>query len=174
MRTIRPARRNAFLLNEALIAIAVGGVAVVIGTKLLVDAIYLHYLAAGHDRRQIVQDALTEHLRADLMAAAEFAWREDGAGATLLLFAGGEPDEEVSYRVEPERLTRRSSMGPEAVWSAERLQFRAEAPPSAALLRIAFVEMPPARATALPNRTLERTFRLPRARTAATEPEAGP
>lgn len=170
--------RRAFLLAEAMFAIAMGVVAVAIGSKLLVDAMYLQYLAAGHDNRLIAQNAVTEHLRADLLSSAAYEWRTDGDAATLLLFESKpSTTAEIEYRIEPEHVVRRTAQGDESVWGAERLAFRGERlpAPNTSLLRIAFVEVPPARATALPNRTLERTFRLPPERAAApAKPEATP
>lgn len=160
---IRTPRRSGFLIAEALLAVIIGAITVVIGTKLIFDSINLQHLAAGHDNRQIVQAAISAHLRTDLLAATSFQWQSGSDGAALHLFDSVGTGPQIIYEFQPAAVTRRTPDGGESIWTADRLNFHAERKTNAdpALLRLTFIEIPPARATILPNRKLEMTFVLP-------------
>jgi len=154
--------RRAFLLAEALSAVAL---AVVLGGllgKLMLDAFYLQRVAAEHSNRMATIDSAMRQIRRDTVAVTSYA--PEGA-ALVLSVAGADGQQHVRWTVAPDVLQRVREDGEDREWRATRLRFawRIEHGPRGDVLTIDFIETPPPRGSALPNRTYSTAFFLPQA-----------
>lgn len=158
--------RRGFLLLELVIVVVLAAGVLWILSKLLIDGLYLQRIAGQHVARVGVVDALTRRIRTDALSAIGYGWRVAEREATLVLSgrAGGSTSE-VRYVFEPDRVVRSERSGESVTWQRERLRFaaRTERGPQADILYVDFIELPPPRATVLPDRRFSVSVLLPRA-----------
>jgi type II secretory pathway pseudopilin PulG len=162
----RSVRQPAFLLVELMIVIVLGAAVLSILGQLLLDGLYLQRLAGQHEVRITIMDTLAQRLRRDALAASSYQWQPAEQGGTLTISQWGDGSISTAHYVfEPERVSRSDAGGESGAWKAERLRFavRIDAGPGADVLQLDFVELPPARATHLPQRRFTASVLLPRA-----------
>ncbi len=154
--------RRAILLVEVLMVMVIVVVLVGLLFKLVIDAMYLQRIAAQHAARVATMDSLTRRLQRDALATTRYDQHLNTLTLRTLAAAGGSS---VSYTIEPEFVRRVQADGDDREWRAERLRFdwHIEHGARGDVLILAFTELPPPRATILPNRSYPAAFGLPRA-----------
>jgi type II secretory pathway component PulJ len=160
--TRRKRPQPAFMLAELLGALALTGLIAGLVVKLLLDVLALESAATEHANRMAVMDAAVRQMRRDAVAAADCA--RDG-DALVLTLAGAEGPQRVRWTVAPDVFRRVREDGEDREWRATRLRFawRIEHGPRGDVFTIDFIETPPPRGSALPNRTYSAAFLLPHA-----------
>ena len=154
------ARRGAFTLVELLAVLALSTIVAGILGRMVVDAIYLHRIAAEHADRMAVIDSLDRQLRDDCRAAERARWDGHSLDLTPL---GAVPSAIVRYVLDDRRVARLADNAETHVWQSKRLRFdvRVESGAQAAVFHLVCHEEPPPRATALPVRAFDLAFVLP-------------
>ena len=164
--------RRGFLLVELMAVLAIGALLLGILGKMVVDMIYLQGVATQHADRMAVMDGLTRRIRSDTRAAVNSEWREHTLTLRTLGSAGLT---NVTYTFELGTVGRQATGEAATEWQSRRLEFahRIERGPRGDVLMLDFIELPPPRATSLPNRKYPVTFLLPSAVGDAGAPEQG-
>jgi hypothetical protein len=165
-RRARGTARPAIMLVELIALIAIIIFVMIALTRLLLTQLDLHTIERQHHNRIAVMDGLLHRLRGDLVAGANWGWRDDGVLTVDVLAAGGV--RRIRYDFARDHVTRTESSAQDAetetdAWSSHRLRFEAvvERGERGAILQLTHIEEPPERRRRLPDRTYVAALSLP-------------